>query len=575
MLKSLPETYQDFTELGWDQIEPHTDALLQRVLSTDTISNWLKDWTQLTCLITECFLRLQIRTTTHTNDKDATSLFLDYSENIMPNARSFEQKMINKLLDSGLEPENYSIPIRKMRSDSSIFREKNLPLQTETESLITTWQEIEAARVIIWDGEELPPKQVFDKLAKPERSIRERAIRELYTRAVQDRKAIDEIWVKLIDLRSEIANNAGFDDFRSYQWQKLARFDYSPEDCLSFQKAIQEIIVPVVSRLRNKHKERLGVETLRVWDDHWFIRPDSSGLSPLIPFQTIDELSERIEKIFTNVAPSFGEYYRIMVDEGLLDLDTRKHKAPGAYMEELPASKYPFVFSSATNTSGDVSTLLHEGGHAFHMLEAVHWPFHYQSSLNHMPVEFVEVGSMAMELLAYPYLTSDQGGFYSEEDAARAKIEHLEIILGFFPYMAVVDAFQHWVYENLNEARDTTKCDEVWAKIHQQYLPHLDWTGIEDTLKFGWRLQGHIFFSPFYYVEYGLAQLGAIQIWENAQIDQEKAVRAYRKALALGNTASLPDLFKAAGAKFAFDAGTLKRAVDLVEKTIFELEQTD
>jgi oligoendopeptidase F len=219
----------------------------------------------------------------------------------------------------------------------------------------------------------------------------------------------------------------------------------------------------------------------------------------------------------------------------------------------------------------DINTLLHEGGHAFHMFESLKWPTHQQSSLNNVPIEFVEVPSMAMELLAAPYLATDQGGFYSAKEAARALIENMEVSLGFWPYMAVVDAFQHWVYESPVEAHDLDQCNQTWSKIHQRFLPHLDWSGIEDTLEVAWFIQGHIFHDPFYYVEYGLAQLGAFQVWANARKDQEKAVQDYRKALALGNTASLSDLFFTAGAKFSFDVDTLKQAVDLIESAVEEL----
>ena len=575
MVNGLPATYQDFTELGWDEIEPYTEALLQSELSIDTIDIWLKNWTLIASLITECFYRLQLRTMTHTNDVENTKRFHDYSENIMPNAKIFEQSMIDLLLKSGIEPENFSIPLRKMRSDTQIFLEKNLPLQTEIDKLLIQQQEITGSRMIDWDGQEITIKEAADKIIDPERNIREKAWRLICSRVAQDRDAIDDIWSQLLDQRLEIATNAGFDDFRSYQWRKLGRFDYSFNDCLAFHQSIEDVVVPAVSKISKKRKKRLGVDKLRVWDDHWYLKPDSSGLPPIKPYKDIDDLNKKMETIFSSVDSDLGGYYQIMVEEGLLDLEARKHKSLVGYMEELPASKRPFIITNVSNTTGDISTLLHEGGHAFHVFESAHWPFHYQSSINQMPIEFAEVGSMAMELLAYPYLTLDQGGFFTRAEAARAKIEHLEIILGFFPYMAVVDAFQHWVYENPNDAHDPESCDEVWSTLHKRYLPHLDWSSIEDTLGPGWQFQGHIFFDPFYYVEYGIAQLGAIQIWENAQQDQEKAVQLYRNALALGNTASLLDLFKAAGVKFAFDTETLKRAVDTIERAITELEQID
>jgi oligoendopeptidase F len=241
-------------------------------------------------------------------------------------------------------------------------------------------------------------------------------------------------------------------------------------------------------------------------------------------------------------------------------------------MTEFPTTGRPFIFTNAVGIHNDVTTLLHEGGHAFHAFETAHLPYYHLFSLENIPMEFVEVGSMAMELLAAPYLTTDYGGFYTKAQAARARVEHLEGIISFWPYMAVVDAFQHWIYENPDAARDTDQCDAMWSALHRRYLPHLEWSGIEETLAFYWRLQGHIAGSPFYYVEYGLAQLGAVQVWANALTDQAQAVRDYRRALSLGATASLPDLFAAAGAKFAFDAATLRDYVGLIERTLGELE---
>jgi oligoendopeptidase F len=459
-----------------------------------------------------------------------------------------------------------------MRADAEIFRDENLPLQTEIERLRTELRKIAGAWTIDWDGDELTPEQVIAKLAEPDRKIRERAWRLLSARIAQDRGAIDAIWIKLLDLRVQIARNADFDDYRAFRWKELGRFDYTPEDCKSFHSAIEEVVVPAASRISERRKARLGVETLRVWDDFWRMRPDTLGRPPLKPFQSVEELNEKITRIFTHVDPTLGGYYHTMQKDGLLDLDSRKHKSGGGYMMELSAIERPFIFCNVVGTHFDVQTMLHEGGHAFHVFEAAHWPHHFQFMLEHMPMEFLEVASMAMELLAAPYLTTDQGGFYSEDEAARARVERLELYLGLWPYIAVVDAFQHWIYDDPNAARDPHQCDEVWSTLHRRYLPHLDWSGIENTLGSYWHQQGHIFGFPFYYIEYGLALLGAIQVWANALNDQAGAVQAYRKALSLGNTASLPDLYRAAGAKFAFDAETLNQAVELLEHTIYELD---
>jgi oligoendopeptidase F len=290
----------------------------------------------------------------------------------------------------------------------------------------------------------------------------------------------------------------------------------------------------------------------------------------LRPFESMAELEAKTSAIFHAVDPQLGEYFEIMRREGLLDLDNRKNKAPGGYCTEFPITGCPFIFANSIGVHDDVQTLLHEGGHAFHLFESAALPYGWHIQI---PWEFLEVASMSMELLAAPYLTVDYGGFYTPSQAARARIEHLERSLLFWPYMAVVDAFQHWVYENPSEAIYTENCDSAWSDLWQRFMPGVDWSGLEQEMCTGWQRKAHIHTDPFYYVEYGLAQLGATQVWANALRDQAGAVAAYRRALALGDTASLPELFSAAGARFAFDTGALSEAVDLILRTVQELEK--
>jgi oligoendopeptidase F len=282
----------------------------------------------------------------------------------------------------------------------------------------------------------------------------------------------------------------------------------------------------------------------------------------------MDELNEKTQAVFDQVDPYLGAYFKTMRDEGLLDLDNRKGKAPGGYCTYYAVAKRPFIFMNSVGLHDDVQTLLHEGGHAFHAFEGSNLPYNHQEEV---PMEFAEVASMGMELLAAPYLTADKGGFYSAKDAARARIEHLEGIIKFWPYMAVVDAFQHWVYANIEDAHDPDQCDAKWAELWDRFMKGIDFTGLEDIKETGWHRKLHIYQVPFYYIEYGLAQLGAVQLFGNALKDQARAVSDYRRALALGGTVSLPELFTTAGVKFAFDAETLGTAVALLESTLEEL----
>ena len=346
----------------------------------------------------------------------------------------------------------------------------------------------------------------------------------------------------------------------------MLRFDYTPDDCIKFHDAIEQEVVPVANRIYEKRRYRLGVDSLRPWD----LNVDPLGRQALQPFQTIDELVNGVSNIFKRVDPQLQAYFETMRQKGLLDLENRKGKAPGGYCNNYDMVRLPFIFENAVGLHADVATLLHEGGHAFHVFEEAPLPYYHQ-----LPVgsEFAEVASMGMELLSSPYLPASEGGFYSEKDAARALIEHLEEQVLFWPYMAVVDGFQHWAYTHMQEAANLENCDQQWAKLWQRFMVGVDWNGLDDLMVTGWQRKQHIFEVPFYYVEYGMASLGAFQVWRNALKDQKAAVAAYRKALSLGGTVPLPKLYETAGARFAFDAQTIHEAVSLALETIEKLEK--
>jgi oligoendopeptidase F len=325
-------------------------------------------------------------------------------------------------------------------------------------------------------------------------------------------------------------------------------------------------VVPAATRVYAKARQRLGVETLRPWDLDLDLYPLS--LPALHPFKDVEELMSKSAAIFRHVDPQLGEYYATLRREDLLDLDNRKGKAPGGYCTEFPITQRPFIFMNSVGVRDDVRTMLHESGHAFHVFETNHLPYLQQLAVT---MEFAEVASMAMELLAAPYLSDKHGGFYTGDDYKRDRVEHLERIILFWPYMAIVDAFQHWVYTQ-PEGKDPRACDAKWAELWRRFMPGVDWSGLDDAMMTGWHRKQHIHRSPFYYVEYGLAQLGAVQVWRNALIDQAHALGAYRKALSLGATKALPELYATAGAKFAFDAGTLREAVTLIENTVAQFE---
>ena len=389
-------------------------------------------------------------------------------------------------------------------------------------------------------------------------------------RRLADRSALNDLWRELHALRQRIAANAGHPDYRSYIWQAKQRFDYTPADCATFHDAIEAVCVPAATRIYDRRSRLLGLPALRPWDltNGEFSRPaDMPGTQPLKPYRDGGELLDKSAAILDKVDPSLGGQYRMMIAEGLLDAENRKGKAPGGYCTYFPVAKRPFIFMNAVGLHDDVQTMLHEAGHAFHAFASSDLPFAPQLE---SPMEFNEVASMAMELLAAPYLTADHGGFYDVGGAARARIEHLESTILFWPYMAVVDAFQQWAYTH-PEGAEPDACDAQWRALVQRFIPAIDFDGLDDVMATGWHRKLHIFNVPFYYVEYGLAQLGAAQVWRNSLTDHPRAVADYRSALRLGGTATLPQLFATAGARFAFDAGTLGEAVGLIERTVTEL----
>lgn len=566
MLTSLPQTVPDLLRWQWSDIEPHVNELAARPLSAQNMNEWLADWTALDERISEMYARLSLAKTQNTADKDAEQAFNAFLDNIFPKAEAARQKLREKLLASGLEPRGFEVPLKKMRASAELFRQENLPLLTQEQKLVSRYEKIIGAQTIEWDGQEVTLAQLRPVYQNPDRATRERAWRAALARQLADRQAINDLWREFLTLRRTIAANADKPDYRAYKWQQLHRFDYTPDDCRTFHRAIETAVVPAAQRIYERRRERLGIASLRPWD----LDVDVFGRAPLKPFGTGEELKTLAASIFNRVDPKLGEYFATMQRENLLDLENRKNKAPGAYCTNFPMSKQPFIFQNAVGLHGDLQTILHESGHAFHNFERYALPYAPQRQVG---MEFAEVASMAMELLASPYLAKNQGGVYSDADAARARIEHLESEILFWPYMAVVDAFQHWVYENPDAAMDASNCDAEWARQWNRFMVGVDWSGLEQEMMTGWHRKLHIFEVPFYYVEYGLAQLGAAQVWASARRDQARAVADYRRALALGGTVALPQLYATAGAQFAFDAATLQRAVDLMERVRGELEK--
>lgn len=564
MFDALPKDAKGLMDWSWAEFGPYYDDLTRRSLSAESLPRFLADWTRLSEVIDETYSRLHVATTVNTADLEAEQQYHTFLDKVYPPSEDAEQKLKQKLLALSVVPDGFEAPLLKMRTEAEIYREENVPLLIREHKLSMEYDKIIGAQTVQWDGKEITVAQLRPMYQSIDRHLRERAWRLSAQRQLDDREPVNSLWAQFMDIRAKLAANAGFNDYRSYRWKQLLRFDYTPEDCRSFHDAIEKVVVPAAARICERRRKLLNVAKLRPWD----LDVDPLGRPPLAPFRDVTEFQNKAAAIFHRVDPKLGAYFDIMVREDLLDLENRKNKAPGGYCTEFAAAKRPFIFMNAVGLHDDVQTLLHESGHAFHALERSLLPYYQQRQVG---MEFSEVASMAMELLASPYFESEDGGVYSRTDAARARVEHLERWILFWPYMAVVDAFQHWVYENPSDARRPANCDAQWKLIWERFIPWVDWTELEQELVTGWHRKLHIHTVPFYYVEYGLAQLGAVQVWKNAKTDQRGAVAAYRRALALGGTVSLPGLFAAAGAKFAFDAATLDSGVSLMEETIHAL----
>ncbi len=566
MFESFPPNPQALIEYSWQDYEPYYRDLLARPLDSSTVPGFLTDWTKLAEAMDETYSRLHVAITVNTADQRAEERYNNFLDTIYPKAEEFEQELKKKLLDAGLEPAGFSSALRKMRTEAEIFREINIPLFTQEHKLATKYNKIIGAQTVEWEGKEVTVTQLRPIQQETDRALREKAWRLCAERQLKDRANIGALWSEFMELRLKMASNAGFNDYRSFRWKQMLRFDYTPKDCVSFHKAIEETVVPAATRIYEKRKKLLGVPTLRPWD----LEVNAEGKTALTPFKSISELIGGVGNMFRSLDGTLYSYFQTMESEGLLDLDNRKNKAPGGYCTEFPSTKRPFIFMNAVGLQDDVQTLLHESGHAFHAFESNRLPYYQQ---RHVGMEFAEVASMAMELLASPHLAASDGGFYTKEDAARARIEHLTRSIVFWPYMAHVDAFQHWVYENPEDSVKPENCDREWKRLSDRFMPWFDWTGLEEVLETGWQRKLHIHVVPFYYVEYGLAQLGAVQIWRNSFEDAAAAIESYRHALSLGGAVSLPELFSAAGARFGFDSTTLSSAVNFMESIIQQLEK--
>lgn len=567
MYTQLPQTSEELERLSWGEIEPWYQELAATELTPDTLPTWMAQWSHLGALVDETMMRQEVDCTRNTADQERVDRKQRFLDDIYTHVQPYEQQLKQKLLDSGLEVEDFAIPLRNLRAEAAIFTETNLPLLNDEQSLATEYLRVKGEQTVQWEGEEKSVASLAPIMLEHDREKREQAWRTMNDRRIADREKLGELWTKGFQLRRQLARNAGYEDYRDYRWQQLHRFDYTPKDCKTFHEAVEQVFVPAASRIWEKRRQRLGVETLRPWDME--VDPRSDGSPHLIT--DINGMLRQCQEMFQHIDPQLGSYFETMIQEQLFDLDDRPSKAPGGYNLPFEVKRLPFIFGRVTSIEDIVYLVCHEAGHAFHVFEMRQLPYLQQHRESALPMEFAEVASTSMEFIGSMHLLDS--GICSAEEATKLRINHLEsMILNLFPMVARGDAFQHWAYENPEQAIEPAQCDQKWQELTQRFYPDIDWSGLDAALKMSWQNILHFYCYPFYFIDYAFAALGAIQIWDNYLQDPQAALQRYRHALSLGATRTLPDLFDAAGAKFAFDTETLQTTLNLLTHTLDELE---
>lgn len=548
---------------SWEKIEPWYRRLLdQPIASAEDLENWLFSVGELNGAVGQVGAERYIAMTCQTDDPQREAAYLEFVREIEPRLKPIHNEIRSKYLDSpyrsALPHDRYHVFDRAQENRRALYREANIPRETELSELDQQYQKLVGAMTVQFQGEERTPSQMAPFFEENDRGLRQTAWELVANRRLADKDTLDDLFDRMVKLRVEVAREAGFDDYVAYAFRLRERFDYGIPEAVEFQTAIEQVVVPLTRRIQEERRRSLGLDSLRPWD----LAVDPLGRAPLRPFQEVERLAEGAESIFNGVDPELGRQFAYLRANNLLDLANRKGKAPGGYQTTLEDDRLPFIFMNAVGLDGDVRTLLHEGGHAFHALASRGEPL---AAYRESPIEFCEVASMSMELLGARNLEL----FYSADDANRSYRQLLEGIVLILPWIATVDAFQHWVYSHPNHSRAERR--EAWSRLVDRFGGIVDWSGLEDAKAHAWHRQLHIFLYPFYYIEYGIAQLGALQVWQRSLTDRAEAVAAYRRALALGGARPLPELFAAAGIRFDFSEKTLSPLMDAIGKELDQL----
>lgn len=567
VLTKLPRHFlpADFRVTDWESLQPYFDALKQReIRSLKELHQWLRDMSELEAVVSEDACWRQIRMTCDTDNAEFRDQFTYFCMEIQPKLQPYAFALNQKLLEcpftAELDEAQYFTYLRSVKKSVALFREENVPVMAELSVMQQQYGQITGAMTIEVGGREYTLQQAAKFLENTDRNLREEVFTKTAARRMQDREKLDKLFSELVQKRDLVGRNAGFANYRDYKFEELGRFDYTKEDCFAFHEAVAEHVLPLTREILERQQRKLGLDTLRPWDTE----AEPEGVRPLEPFQTGEELIEKTEQVFTRLRPFFGDCLRTMQKMKHLDLESRKGKAPGGYNCPLAESGVPFIFMNAAGQMKDVTTIVHEGGHAIqafltHRLEL--------SAFKEYPMEIAEVASMSMELFTMDYWDIF---FPNPDDLRRAKLQQLERVILIFPWIATIDKFQHWIYTH--PAHTVDERTEAWVRIQQEFSNGVvDWSGFEDYRASSWQRQLHLYEVPFYYIEYGIAQLGAIAMWKQYRENPEPALDHYMQALGLGYTAPLKELYGAAGISFDLSPAHVRDLAGFVRQEMDKL----
>lgn len=550
---------------GWEDVASYFDELLKRPIeSADDLIKWLKDSSELQAALTEDVCRRYISMTCDTTNEEYQKAYTFFVTEIQPKMQPYAFELNKKLVSSPytkeLDEKEYFTFLRSVKNNIELFREENIPLKSELAVLQQQYGSITGVMSITINDRKYTLQQAAKFFQNPDRELRREVYYKINERRLQDKDKLDELFDKLVEKRDEEARNAGFKNYRDYKFKELDRFDYTKEDCFAFHESVKKYVLPLADELYEQKRKKLGYDTLRPWDTD----AEPEGVKPLAPFETGDELVEKTIECFTRIKPFFGDCLRVMKSMGHLDLESRAGKAPGGYNMPLAETGAPFIFMNAAGQMQDVTTMVHEGGHAIHSFLTHGLEL---SAFKQYPMEIAEVASMAMELFSMDYWDVF---FDNEEELQRAKIHQLERVITLFPWIALIDKFQHWLYENPDHSREQRTA--AWLSFFKEFTPSaIDYSGLDEFVANAWQKQLHLYEVPFYYIEYGIAQLGAIGLWKQFRENKGTALNNYINALSMGATRTLPELYETAGLGFNFSSANVKSLMEFVHDELKKL----